>query len=101
MIQPDGQGEARQRWARALESGSFEDVLDSLEEVLSHLETGRLSLADGLDYYEIGTRLTKRGEEILAAAELRISQLTLTDEPGSEDVLEVAADDEGPDGPAF
>lgn len=101
MIQPDRQGEARQRWARALESGSFEDVLDALEEVLSHLEAGRLSLADGLDYYEMGTRLTKRCEEILAAAELRISQLTLTDEPESEDFLEVATDDKGPDGPAF
>lgn len=93
--------DARQRWARALESGSFEDVLDALEEVLSQLEAGRLSLADGLDYYEMGTRLTKRCEEILTTAELRISQLTLTDDPEPEGFPEIATEDEGPDEPAF
>ena len=47
-----------------------------LDEVVSRLETGNLSLSDGLDFYEMGVKLSERAERLLTDAELRVSQLS-------------------------
>lgn len=60
-----------------VETGSYEDVRDLLEEVVARLEVGNLTLNDGLEVYEIGVRLSSRAEQILAMAEIRISQLQI------------------------
>ncbi len=90
-------------WNSVLESGSFEEALESLEEVVSQLEAGQLSLADSLDSYEFGILLMRRCEEILAQAELRVRQLTIDQDAAAETIDEAGTseDDEEPDGTAF
>ena len=70
-------------WERVLESGEFEDSLTALRAVVAQLETGGLRLNDAVRCYEIGSLLARRCEELLAAAELRISHL---DESEAEDI---------------
>lgn len=69
----------RKRADEVLASGSFEEVSDLLDEVVSRLEDGNLSLSDGLDFYEAGMRLSERAEQLLTNAELRVSQLAPDD----------------------
>lgn len=70
--------------------GSFEETLLALETVVEHLETGRLTLAEALLWYETGLALARRCSDLLAGAELKISTLetaygTLGDGIGSWD----------------
>lgn len=62
-------------WEWAATEGSFEEVYATLEEVVGHLEAGRLSLADSVACYELGVRLAERCDRLLADAELRVSRL--------------------------
>ena len=55
--------------------GSFEEVFATLEEVVAHLEDGRLPLAESVACYELGVRLAERCERFLSEAELRVSRL--------------------------
>lgn len=91
------------RWHTTLESGSFEETLECLEEVVAKLEAGQLSLAESLDYYDLGIQLTKRCEEILAEAELRVSHLTVNDKAAVSvaDGSGITEDNDGPDEPTF
>lgn len=102
MTGENGREHGAARWNATLQSGSFEEILDCLEQVVATLETGQLSLADSLDHYEIGIELTKRCEAILAEAELRVSQLAL-DDNASKSAAEDAgmSEDDEPDGPTF
>ena len=68
------------RWEAALASGTFEDASEALEEVVVRLEAGRLPLQRTIDLYDLGVRLAARCDADLAAAELRIRELTV--EPG-------------------
>ncbi len=63
-------------WNLALRDGTFEDVCDALEAVVARLEIGQLRLDDALSCYELGVHLAERSEQILAAAELRVSRLS-------------------------
>lgn len=65
-------------WDRALQEGSFEEVFATLEQVVVHLEDGRLSLADSVACYELGVLLAERCDQFLAEAELRVSRLEET-----------------------
>jgi exodeoxyribonuclease VII small subunit len=58
-----------------METGSFEEVLAALEVVVEHLERGRLPLAETVAWYETGLALNQRCGDLLAQAELRISEL--------------------------
>jgi exodeoxyribonuclease VII small subunit len=58
-----------------LENGAFEEVLAALETVVEHLERGRLPLAETVAWYEAGLALNRRCSDLLAQAELRISEL--------------------------
>ena len=62
-------------WEQSLATGTFEEVYATLEEVVTHLESGRLPLAESITCYELGVRLSERCEQFLAEAELRVSQL--------------------------
>ena len=55
---------------------SFEDALKELEESVSKLEEGNLSLEDTLKLYERGRALSDFCQQVLEKAELRIEHLT-------------------------
>ena len=90
-------GEWNERAETVLVSGSYEDVCELLEDVISLLEAGKLTLSEGLDAYELGVRLSERGEQLLTQAELRISQLDLEDDSEAErrDLLQLFDSEEG------
>lgn len=62
-------------WEWALSEGTFEEVFATLEAVVSHLEDGRLPLAESVACFELGMRLAERCERMLGEAELRVSRL--------------------------
>ncbi len=54
---------------------SFEALLERLEEIVEALEGGDLRLEDALARFEEGMGLAGRAEKILAAAQLKVTQL--------------------------
>jgi len=59
----------------------FDDVLKQLRAVVERLEGGSLSLEQSLAAFEEGVRLSRRGAQMLDAAEHRVEVL-LRDEQG-------------------
>jgi exodeoxyribonuclease VII small subunit len=80
------------------ETLSFDDAFEELGRVVAALEAGSQSLEETIDAYERAVALQGRCERLLAAAELRVSQLmaradgsvSVTDSPSEE-----SADAEG------
>jgi exodeoxyribonuclease VII small subunit len=64
------------------EEPSFEDSLLQLERTVRELEDGQLGLEDALARYEEGVSLIKRCYSRLREAEMRILELTGTNEAG-------------------
>lgn len=60
---------------------SFEEALKALEEIVSKLESGDISLEDSIEVYTRGTYLKRHCEEKLKAAQAKIEKITL-DEGG-------------------
>ena len=58
-----------------IESLSFEDGYNRLEQVIRRLEAGELTLDESVALYEEGMRLAKHCERQLDSAELKVSQL--------------------------
>lgn len=58
----------------AAEDG-FEALYKRLEDTVSRLEQGNLSLEESISLYEEGTTLAKRCQELLQDAELRVTRL--------------------------
>ncbi len=54
---------------------SFEEALARLEETVQALEAGDMALAEATRLYEKGMRLARLCSEMLAAAELKITQV--------------------------
>ena len=54
----------------------FESALEELENLVSKMESGELSLDDSLKAFERGIELTRTCQSTLEAAELRIQTLT-------------------------
>jgi exodeoxyribonuclease VII small subunit len=54
---------------------SFESLYARLEEAVSKLEKGGLTLEESLSLYEEGVQLARRCQEMLQQAELRITRL--------------------------
>lgn len=54
---------------------TFEELYQRLEETVSKLEAGGLSLDDALALYEEGMNLARRCQEILDSAELKVTRL--------------------------
>ena len=53
----------------------FDQILLRLREVVTHLESGELSLEQSLLVYEEGVQLARRGQQLLASAEKRVEIL--------------------------
>ena len=54
----------------------FEQALAELEELVSRMESGTLSLEDSLKAFERGIKVTRDCQAALRAAELRVKALT-------------------------
>ena len=57
---------------------SFEDALKELEDIVSKLEGGKVSLEQSIAFYERGEKLKQRCEALLKDAEMRIEKITLS-----------------------
>ena len=55
---------------------SFEDAMDSLESIVSSLETERLPLADMVSAYERGVKLLRTCRDRIATARQRVELIT-------------------------
>jgi exodeoxyribonuclease VII small subunit len=53
----------------------FEKSLQSLEKIVSHMESGELGLEESLAQFENGIKLARTCQDTLANAELRVEQL--------------------------
>jgi len=62
-----------------LDGMSFEKALNNLEQIVSKLESGDLSLADSLEMFEQGIQLAGKCNRILEDAEQRISVIRKND----------------------
>ncbi len=61
---------------------NFETAFEKLEEIVSQLEQGQLTLAESLDRYEEGVRYLKQCYAALNQAERRIELMVNLDEDG-------------------
>lgn len=61
---------------RPPEDVSFEDAMDSLESIVSSLETERLPLAEMVSAYERGVKLLRTCRERIATARQRVELIT-------------------------
>lgn len=64
-----------EKWSIVLREGTFEERLDTLEEIVGYLDAGRLPLEDSLQCYEMAVLVARECEKMLDDAELRISRL--------------------------
>jgi exodeoxyribonuclease VII small subunit len=60
-----------------IESMPFEKAMQELEEIVSRLEKGSVSLDESVKLYERGDALKKRCDALLAQAEARIEKINL------------------------
>ena len=60
----------------ALSDLTFEQAYAQLEDIVTRLESGELSLEESVTLYERGQQLAHRCAELLDAAELRVQQVT-------------------------
>lgn len=73
---------------------TFEEVYARLEEIVARLEQGGLPLDDAVALYEQGMALAQRCQEMLDAAELKVTRLREAAvaqeeaEPAQDDMLE-------------
>lgn len=58
---------------------SFDETLSCLEELVTQMEDGKLSLEDALSTFETGIRLTRECQHALQQAELKVQILTSAD----------------------
>ncbi|CAL1329327.1 exodeoxyribonuclease VII small subunit [Candidatus Providencia siddallii] len=57
---------------------SFENSLKELEDIVTLLESGKLSLEEAINKFEQGIKIVKTGQDILQKAEQRV-QILLSD----------------------
>mgnify|MGYP002725665416 CR=1 FL=1 len=74
------------------DSFDFEQALEDLEELVSAMEQGELSLEDSLQAFEKGIKLTRECQVALKNAELKV-QLLISENGETED-LKFEADDD-------
>ena len=59
-----------------IEDLKFEEGLKKLEELVTQLDDGDLSLEESISYYEIGIKLKRHCEKLLKTAELKILKVS-------------------------
>ncbi|HJN94521.1 MAG TPA: exodeoxyribonuclease VII small subunit [Gammaproteobacteria bacterium] len=74
------------------DSFDFEQALEDLEELVSAMEQGELSLEDSLQAFEKGIKLTRECQVALKNAEQKVQ--LLISENGDTEELEFEADDD-------
>jgi len=57
------------------EAPNFESALNELEDVVTRLEKGELTLEQSLQYFERGVALTRHCQNVLQAAEQKVETL--------------------------
>lgn len=72
---------------------SFEDSLAELEEIVNRMETGEPSLADLMDNYSRGIRLSQKCMKALERAE-KTMDLLIREGKGETEALELAVEGE-------
>jgi len=77
--------------ARKNESKNFEKSLSELEQIVSTLEQGDISLEDSLNAFEKGVKLSNECQKALKSAEQKVSKLVTK---GDSLVLENFASEE-------
>ena len=60
---------------KAIEDLSFEEALSQLDETVSALESGSLTLAQSMAMYERGMKLARVCNEMLTSAEMKITRI--------------------------
>lgn len=55
---------------------TFEETIERIREIVSDLEGGQLSLEDSIEKYREGSKLIEHTRQLIADAELRISELS-------------------------
>ena len=55
---------------------NFEEGLKKLEELVTQLDDGNLSLEESISYYEIGVKLKSHCEKLLKTAELKVLKVS-------------------------
>ena len=70
-----GAAEPSAEWRAELSGLSFEEAYRRLEETVFRLEQGELPLAESETLYRQGMELAQRCQQLLAEAELRITQV--------------------------
>jgi len=76
---PDEDGNGPSKLPPDVEALSFEDALKALEDIVSKLESGEVSLEESIEFYTRGTLLKRHCENKLKLAEQRIEKITLDD----------------------
>ena len=66
----------------------FEKALGELEELVSRLESGELSLDESLDHFKRGIELTRSCQAILDEAQRTIDRLTEAGETPAQDAID-------------
>lgn len=59
---------------------SFEEALEKIRTIVQELEGGTLSLEDSIERYRDGSNLIEQTRKLIADAELRISELSRSEE---------------------
>lgn len=70
---------------------NFEEALEELEELVSSMEDGELSLEDSLKAFEKGIKLTRECQSALKKAEQKVQ--ILLDESGESEDFELQDED--------
>ena len=68
--------------AKSNNAVSFEESLESLKEILAHLEEGNLPLSESLEKYEAGVKHLRSCHDSLKDAKARIELLVKVDKDG-------------------
>ncbi len=89
----DGQRTGLDGWRTTGLGGTFEEGLATLDEIVAFLETGRHGLDDTVAAYELGVAVASRCQELLAGAELRISQIAVDTDLARLPLADPAADE--------
>jgi len=77
--------------SKKVEEG-FEALYRQLEETVSRLEEGGLTLEESLAAYEVGMKLASRCQELLQQAELKVTKLQESFANGLNSVREEASE---------
>ena len=67
----------------------FEEGLKKLEELVTQLDDGDLSLEESISYYEIGIKLKSHCEKLLRTAELKILKVSDKEKIVAEELREI------------